>query len=255
MSTQKQKIVFFLLGMLLVSAYLFMPATVQSIRSHDYIGQRFTNADIAAISYIEFTAKKTRSAEGVLNVLILDGNEILGQAQLSTEDLKKRYSKIALNLEEEIAVGDNFEIVFVYEGTGSVTVKKTRDRLPEGNAFTATREYSNHDLALTIDRKSGVLEGTVVFVGTPCQISKLQVPPCNGSYPNYEVIIYDARGKEPVAQTVTDEEGNYSLQLEPGRYMVYSQNGLGDDDIAIHRVNIKSGETTNLNLSIDTGIR
>ena len=50
--------------------------------------------------------------------------------------------------------------------------------------------FSSSDKIL-ISKKLGVLEGTVHFSGMACPPDRSKTPPCDGPYPNYEVIIYD----------------------------------------------------------------
>ncbi len=105
-------------------------------------------------------------------------------------------------------------------------------------------------------KEKGFLEGTVTFIGTPCS-EKINhsVPPCDGIYPNYEVIVYKTDGKTIVAKTVSDENGNYKISLKPGNYIIYTQNGPFKDDVELNRVIIVNGKITKLDLIIDTGIR
>ncbi|MFQ6080515.1 MAG: carboxypeptidase-like regulatory domain-containing protein [Candidatus Bathyarchaeia archaeon] len=112
----------------------------------------------------------------------------------------------------------------------------------------------------TPTKEKGFLEGTVWFIGVPCppeEISgrKPQVPPCDGSYPNYEITVYKTDGKTMVAKTVSDEDGNYKIPLNPGNYVIYTQNEPLKDDIKTNQVTIESEKTTKLDLIIDTGIR
>jgi len=61
-------------------------------------------------------------------------------------------------------------------------------------------------------KEKGFLEGTVTFIGTPCS-EKINhsVPPCDGIYPNYEVIVYKTDGKTIVAKTISDENGKTEI--------------------------------------------
>ncbi|MFQ5940845.1 MAG: hypothetical protein ACE5KA_04010 [Nitrososphaerales archaeon] len=107
--------------------------------------------------------------------------------------------------------------------------------------------------ALTSDR--GLLKGAVRFTGTPCPSYSTQVPPCDGPYPNYAVFVHYADGETIVARTISDEEGNYMISLEPGRYIIYTQNGPLKDNVKVNEVTIFGGETIKLDLVVDTGIR
>lgn len=98
---------------------------------------------------------------------------------------------------------------------------------------------------------TGVLEGTVIFIGLPCADGN--VPPCEGPYPNYRVIIYSSDGRTEVATAVTGSLGNYSIRLREGDYAVYS--GSGPVSEKKNQVSVRSGVTTRLDLTLDTGIR
>jgi hypothetical protein len=98
---------------------------------------------------------------------------------------------------------------------------------------------------------TGVLEGTVTFIGLPCRDSN--VPPCSGPYPDYEVGVYAQDGRTYVASAIAGGDGRYSIRLEEGNYVVYSPSG--PVEVAKHAVSIAQGRTTILNLTMDTGIR
>lgn len=106
----------------------------------------------------------------------------------------------------------------------------------------------------------GRLAGTVHFIGTPCAPKEIsgkapQVPPCDGPYPGYEIIIYARDGRRVMATTRSDAEGAYGVDLPPGTYVIYTQRGLRAGDRETHRTEIRSEALTTLNLVIDTGIR
>jgi hypothetical protein len=109
-------------------------------------------------------------------------------------------------------------------------------------------------------KEKGFLEGTVRFVGIPCYHGEENghippVPPCDGPYPHYEITVYRTSDETIVATTSSDENGKYTISLNPGNYVIYTQNGLFEDDVAANQVTITSGKTTILDLTIDTGIR
>lgn len=108
-------------------------------------------------------------------------------------------------------------------------------------------------------KEKGFLEGTVTFMGTPCPPGEIsgrpQVPPCDGPYPNHEVIVYKSDGKTVVTKVVSNEKGVYKVSLNSGSYVIYTQNGPFANNVKTNKVTIESGKTTKLNLVIDTGIR
>ena len=100
----------------------------------------------------------------------------------------------------------------------------------------------------------GVVEGQVSFVGTPCNPQyPFKVPPCDGPYPNYEVVLYKQDKKTVAGKTISDQEGNYKLALPSGTYYVLLKS-LGNMVRELPIV-VKAGETTQQNIKIDTGIR
>lgn len=101
------------------------------------------------------------------------------------------------------------------------------------------------------EKGTGVLEGTVIFVGLPCMDGN--VPPCNGAYPNYRIIIYSSDGRTEVATAVTGSLGNYSIRLPEGDYVVYSPSG--PVSMKKNQVSVRPGVTARLDLTLDTGIR
>jgi hypothetical protein len=101
----------------------------------------------------------------------------------------------------------------------------------------------------------GALEGTVHFVGVPCPPTHPSRPPCDGPYPDYEVVVQDDRGEAVVARTRTDDEGFYRVDLPVGDYVVFTTQGVGELFIETNRFSIVDGQITILNLVIDTGVR
>jgi hypothetical protein len=106
----------------------------------------------------------------------------------------------------------------------------------------------------------GFLEGTVMFIGLPCPPEELngrepRVPPCDGPYPNYEITVYQTDGKTIVAKGISDANGHYEISLNAGNYLIYTPSGLSQNDVKANRVTIVEGETTKLDLVVDTGVR
>ncbi len=80
------------------------------------------------------------------------------------------------------------------------------------------------------------------------------VPP--EAYAARQIILYQADGKTVVTKLTPDKGGNYRVELAPGTYIV------GMVRVGIDRarglpatVTIASGQTTRLDIEIDTGIR
>jgi hypothetical protein len=103
--------------------------------------------------------------------------------------------------------------------------------------------------------KHGILIGTVTFVGVPCPPDRRKVPPCDGPYPDYEVVIFNRDGRTAVARTITDKDGRFRVELPEGNYVIYSK-GYERRTLQIpHHIEIKAGKTAQLDITIDTGIR
>ena len=116
---------------------------------------------------------------------------------------------------------------------------------PEGNTLETPE---------TTKQENGV-EGTVYFVGKPCP-STMTGPPCDGSYPNYEVIIYEIDGKTVAHRTITDDKGNFEAQLLPGDYIVFGKNPRFNtiEETPI-QFTIEPEKIKSIEISINEGIR
>ena len=104
----------------------------------------------------------------------------------------------------------------------------------------------------------GTLYGTVSFVGVPCAPGKGKVPPCDGPYPDYEVVVYRAGTSEIAVRTRTDLDGRYEVRLPPGNYILRSPAGglpMKQQVEESRPSRVDAGGRTQLDLHIDTGIR
>jgi hypothetical protein len=107
-------------------------------------------------------------------------------------------------------------------------------------------------------RGQGMLTGTVIFSGVPCAPGMGTVPPCDGPYPDYEVIVYKKDGKTVAAKTRTDKDGRFSISLSEGDYLLYSKKFRTMERKSLdapHTVIIRQGKTEHLDMIIDTGIK
>lgn len=101
---------------------------------------------------------------------------------------------------------------------------------------------------------TGDLQGTVRFIGKPCEPGAAQsVPPCDGSYPNYEIMVYQDDGVTIAARGYSDANGNYRITLMPGNYIIYTP--AGPFVQVANTAAVAMGETMTFDLVIDTGIR
>ena len=111
-------------------------------------------------------------------------------------------------------------------------------------------------------KQTGTLEGTV-RIGPIWPVERPgenpPVPP--GVFEARKIMIYDRNGKRlieqvDIVQVNHSQEGQYSVQLETGTYVV-DINHIGIDRSAEvpKEVEIKVGQTVKLDIEIDTGIR
>jgi hypothetical protein len=106
--------------------------------------------------------------------------------------------------------------------------------------------------------ETGVLEGHV-SVGPLDPVVQEGVPPSTPSpetYAERKIVIFSEDGQEEVTQVDIEANGAYRVTLPVGRYTI-DINHLGVD-IAKgfpQQFDIMSGQTTQLDVNIDTGIR
>lgn len=106
----------------------------------------------------------------------------------------------------------------------------------------------------------GYLEGTV-SVGPLTPVERVGVPtptPAPGVFTSRGLQIYASDGKTPVTSLRFNPDGTYRIALPPGTYVVALLGagiGAGFSHELPRKVDILSGETTHLDISIDTGIR
>ena len=100
---------------------------------------------------------------------------------------------------------------------------------------------------------AGTLTGSVTFVGTPC--AQPSGPPCDGPYPDYEVVVYASDGTTEVGRTRTGADGTFSIDLPAGAYAIFTQAGLQPSDRARTDVSVSRDALTQTALRVDTGVR
>jgi hypothetical protein len=80
------------------------------------------------------------------------------------------------------------------------------------------------------------------------------VPP--EAYAARQIIVYQADGKTVVTKLTPDKDGNYRVELAPDTYIVgMARVGIDRARGLPATVTITSGQTTRLDIDIDTGIR
>jgi hypothetical protein len=130
---------------------------------------------------------------------------------------------------------------------------------PVGETIELLVRVQGDKTSLSLQRvESGVLEGHVT-VGPLSPVAEAGVPeptPAPEVYAERKIVIYAETGQQEVARVDIDGAGNYRVTLPVGIYVV-DINHLGIDLAKglPQRVEIKSQQTTRLDVDIDTGIR
>jgi hypothetical protein len=106
--------------------------------------------------------------------------------------------------------------------------------------------------------ETGVLEGHV-SIGPLDPVAQEGVPESTPSpimYADRKIVIFNEAGQQEITQVDIEPTGNYQVSLPVGRYMV-DINHLGIDLAKgfPQQVEIRRGQTTQLDVDIDTGIR
>jgi len=103
--------------------------------------------------------------------------------------------------------------------------------------------------------EKGVLAGRITIGPLcpvePCNLTQEQV---DLAYTSRRIIVYAEDRYTIAKQMGIPPGGNYSMELAPGRYFVTIRPG-GIGDYPLHEVTVASGQTTRLDLDVDTGIR
>ena len=99
----------------------------------------------------------------------------------------------------------------------------------------------------------GLLTGTVRVGPTSPVCSTAQ--PCDKAAGSTTVVVKDGQGRV-IKQVQSDENGKFKIQLPEGDYTVSaeSSSGIGRSSSTI-TVHLSGGGTSNIQISIDTGIR
>lgn len=106
-------------------------------------------------------------------------------------------------------------------------------------------------------RNPGTIEGTV-GVGPICPIERIDIP-CLPSSATYQAVTITVKSKSlPFLQKTThsDGTGHFQIEVAPGTYTVDATQNKGQTvQISPSSVTVTSGQTVNVMISIDTGIR
>jgi hypothetical protein len=102
----------------------------------------------------------------------------------------------------------------------------------------------------------GTISGSVV-AGPTCPVQTAEDPCPPKPVPGRPVSIQTPNGTE-VASTVTDASGNFTVHLAAGSYVVRVVTGvglLGLEQVTPGDVTVVAGQTTHIQIELDTGIR
>ncbi len=104
------------------------------------------------------------------------------------------------------------------------------------------------------DKGTGFLEGRI-SIGPICPVERNppdpSCAPTEETYKAYALGVYSLSG-EKVAQFNGGKDGNYKVGLAEGKYRVARESGLSRFSA---EVEIRKGQTAELDIDIDTGIR
>ena len=104
----------------------------------------------------------------------------------------------------------------------------------------------------------GALEGRV-SIGPLTPVERVGVPtptPPPEVYAARSINIFQANGKTLVANVKINPDGTYRVELKPGTYVVnIARTGLDRGTDLPRTITIVDGQTTHLDIDIDTGIR
>jgi Carboxypeptidase regulatory-like domain len=131
-----------------------------------------------------------------------------------------------------------------------------------GQGTSPTLSQSTQGTAATTSKQGatgtqGTLDGDVVASPT-CPVQPAEGNACLPKpVPSRTVTIVGANG-QTVAKTITDSQGHFSLALAPGTYtiqVVIIPGSIGMRQVTPGHVTITSGQTSHVNIVLDTGIR
>jgi len=107
------------------------------------------------------------------------------------------------------------------------------------------------------NQATGVIKG-VVTIGPLSPVERpgeKPVIPCE-VYSARKIMIYDKNRTTLLKQVDIDCEGQYSVELKPGIYTVdINRIGIDRSPDVPEQIEVRTGETIELNVDIDTGIR
>ena len=110
-----------------------------------------------------------------------------------------------------------------------------------------------------ITQESGFLEGKI-SIGPICPVETdppvAECLPTAETYKAYPVGIWTSEGSRKVAQINPALDGSFSIELDPGQYLIKLEkdNSIGGSNLPL-KVLVSTLEETTVSIDIDTGIR
>lgn len=128
---------------------------------------------------------------------------------------------------------------------------------PDGSAVGRTGPNCEFAACPVVSAEPATIKGKV-SVGPICPVERAGVP-CPTppeAYTSRSVILYAADGVTMVKEMHFTNDGTYSFSVPVGTYVLSTpRQGIGGAKDLPKTVNVKSGETLEVDFSIDTGIR
>jgi len=115
--------------------------------------------------------------------------------------------------------------------------------------------FQSNELLPPVSSQPGILHGQVHYIGKICQ-EQLGSPPCDGPYSDYEIIIYDEDGKSVVKKVLSDDNGYFETELDPGIYTInVPKRQMMKLNIIPEQIVIEPSKSLQFDIVIDSGIR
>ena len=137
--------------------------------------------------------------------------------------------------------------LFCYFISSNLIMANSQQEILSFNTKEQNQMNQNHS-------SSGV-EGKVMFEGSDCPpFSEKEIPPCSGPYSNFNISIYSVDKSKKITTIKTDSDGHYRIYLDPGTYILQSNEENTQAHIS-ENITIKKGEIKLMNYTIKSSIR